>query len=180
LATERTTLGDRHPVVAVTLNSLSHVLMNERRFDEAAVTLEEALDIARAALGGEHQLVAIYSINLASAQLARRRPAEAEPLLREGLRIRAHAPDVVPSRRRTFVEDDWSLGATKSLLGATLVALRRYDEAETVLLDARGDLASLTPSQPVAVKTTLVRLVELYVAWGKRDRAATYRALLGS
>jgi len=180
LATERTTLGDRHPVVAVTLNSLSHVLMNERRFDEAAVTLEEALDIARAALGGEHQLVAIYSINLASAQLARRRPAEAEPLLREGLRIRAHAPDVVPSRRRTFVEDDWSLGATKSLLGATLVALRRYDEAETVLLDARGDLASLTPSQPVAVKTTLARLVELYVAWGKRDRAATYRALLGS
>jgi len=180
LATERATLGDRHPVVATTLNSLSHVLMNQRRFDEAASGLEEALDIARSALGNDHQLVAIYSINLGSAQLARRKPAEAETLLREGLRIRAHAPDVVPSRRRTFLEDDWSLGATKSVLGATLLALRRYGEAETVLLDARGDLASLTPAQPLAMKTTLARLVELYVAWGKRDHAATYRALLGS
>ena len=69
-------------------------------------------------------------------QLARQQPAAAEALLREGLRIRARLPDVVPSRRRTFLEDDWSIGATKSLLGAALVALRRYDEAETVLLDA--------------------------------------------
>jgi hypothetical protein len=30
------------------------------------------------------------------------------------------------------------------------------------------------------MKATLSRLVELYVAWGKRDRAETYRALLGS
>jgi hypothetical protein len=100
--------------------------------------------------------------------------------VREGLRIRSRAPDVVPSRRRTFVEDDWSLGAAKSLLGATLVSLGRYNEAETVLLDARGDLASLRAPQPVAMKATLTRLVELYTAWGKQERAATYRALLGS
>lgn len=180
LATERATLGDRHPVVATTLNSLSRVLMDQRRYDEAASALQEALEIARAALGSDHQLVAIYSINLGSAQLSRRKPAEAEALLREGLRIRAHAPGIVPSRRRTFVEEDWSLGATKSLLGATLVSLGRYAEAETVLLDARGDLASLNPSQPIAMKTTLARLVELYVAWGKRNQAETYRALLGS
>jgi hypothetical protein len=49
-----------------------------------------------------------------------------------------------------------------------------------VLLDARGDLASLHPPQPLAMKTTLSRLVELYTVWGKRDRAETYRALLGS
>jgi serine/threonine protein kinase/tetratricopeptide (TPR) repeat protein len=180
LATERATLGDRHPVVATTLNSLSRVLVEERRYDEATSILQEALDIARASLGSDHQLVAIYSINLGSAQLARRKPAEAEALVREGLRIRAHAPDVVPSRRRTYLEDGWSLGATKSLLGATLVAQGRYGEAETILLDARGDLASLREPQPLAMKTTLTRLVELYVAWGKREQAATYRARLGS
>jgi eukaryotic-like serine/threonine-protein kinase len=180
LATERATLGDRHPVVATTLNALSHVLIAERRPDAAASSLEEALDIARAALGNDHQLVAIYSINLASLQFARHKAAEAEPLLREGLRIRALAPEIVPSRRRTFVDDDWSLGATKSLLGATLVSLGRYNEAETVLLDARNDLASHGTPQPAAMRTTIARLVALYDAWGKHDRAVTYRALLGS
>ena len=79
-----------------------------------------------------------------------------------------------------FVDDDWSLGATKSLLGATLLSLRRYNEAETVLLDARNDLASHGTPQPAVMRATLTRLVQLYAAWGKRDRAETYRALLGS
>ncbi len=178
LATERATLGDRHPVVATTLNGLSHVLVAERRLDDAASSLEEALDIARAALGNDHQLVAIYSLNLASVQFARHKAAEAEPLLREGLRIRTQAPQTVPSRRRTFHDDDWSLGATKSLLGATLVSLGRYNEAETVLLDARNELASHGTPEPAAMRATLTRLVQLYVAWGKRDRAESYRVLL--
>ena len=180
LATERATLGDRHPVVATTLNALSHVLIAQQRLDEAASSLEEALDIARAALGTEHQLVAIYSLNLGSVQFARHKAAEAEPLLREGLRIRAQAPEIVPGRRRTLLDDDWSLGATKSLLGATLVSLERYHEAETVLLDARTDLASNGSPQGAELRTTLTRLVQLYVAWGKQDRAKSYRALLGS
>ena len=101
-------------------------------------------------------------------------------MLREGLRIRTHAPEIVPIRRRTFLEDDWSLGATKSLLGATLVSLGRYNEAETVLLDARNDLASHGPPQAPVMRATLTRLVQLYVAWGKPERAAAFRALLHS
>jgi serine/threonine protein kinase/tetratricopeptide (TPR) repeat protein len=180
LANQRKTLGEKHPVVATTLNSLSRVLLERRRYDEAAAALQEASDIARAALGSDHQLVAIYTINLASVQLARKEPAAAETLLREGLRIRARAPDVVPSRRRTFLEDDWSLGSTKSLLGAALVALGRYDEAEAVLLDARRSLESLPAPRGVELNATIKRLVELYGAWGKHDRAMEYQALLGS
>jgi eukaryotic-like serine/threonine-protein kinase len=120
LGTERRTLGDRHPVVAMTLNNLSRALSRQGRYDEAASALEEALDIARPALGGDHQLVAIYSINLASARLALKDPAAAEVLLRDALRIRARAPGVVPTRRRTFVEDDWSLDAAKALLDTAL------------------------------------------------------------
>ena len=140
LAHQRRTLGERHPIVATTLNSLSRVLRQRRRYDEAAAVLQEAVDIARAALGTDHQLVAIYTINLASVQLARKEPAAAEALLREGLRVRTKAPGLVPSRRRTFLEDDWSLAATRSLLGASLVALGRSAEAEMVLLQARRDL----------------------------------------
>jgi hypothetical protein len=45
-------------------------------------------------------------------------------LLRDGLRIRSLAPGVVPSRRRTWLEDDWSLDATKRLLDTALLAQR--------------------------------------------------------
>jgi eukaryotic-like serine/threonine-protein kinase len=180
LARQRKTLGDTHPVVATTLNTLSRVLLAERRYDEAASTLETALSIARTALRPDHQLIAIYSINLASVRLAQKQPAAAEPLLREGLRIRAYAPGVVPSRRRTFVEDDWSIGAAKSLLGASLVALVRYDEAERVLLEAERDLQSSPAASDAELRTTRTRLVDLYVAWRKADKASAYRVLLQS
>ena len=100
--------------------------------------------------------------------------------MREGLRIRLLSPRLIPNRRRIFPEDDWSVGATKSLLGATLVALGRYREAEAVLLEARRDLAALSPPSSRDVRETNTRLIDLYVAWGKPDKAAHYRVLLGS
>jgi eukaryotic-like serine/threonine-protein kinase len=177
--THRKALGEHHPLVAVTLNSLSHVLRDERRYDEAATALEAALTIARPALGSDHQLVAIYTLNLASVQLSRKEPAAAEALSREGLRIRMLSPQLVPNRRRIFPEDDWSVPATKSLLGASLVALARYGEAEAVLLDARRELEATAAPPRRDVDATVTRLIELYEAWGKPDKAAMYRTRLG-
>lgn len=180
LAIQRKIPGERHPVVATTLNSLGHVLTRTGRHAEAAVALQSALDIVRPILGDHHQLVAIYSINLAAALSADNQAAAAEPLLREALRIRAQVPAIVPGRRRTFVEDDWSVGATRSLLGASLVALRRYDEAEAMLLEARRDLEGSPTPRRRDLSATISRLVDLYVAWGKPETASVYRALLAS
>ena len=180
LVTHRKALGDAHPVVATSLNGLSRALVGQRRYDEAAASLREALAVARPALGSDHQLVAIYTINLGALELRRRQPAAAEPLIREGLRIRSAAPDLVPGRRRTFPEDDWSVGATKSLLGAALAALTRYPEAERVLLDARHDLEASPRSTSHDLTTAITRLADMYQAWGKRDKAATLRASLAS
>jgi serine/threonine protein kinase/tetratricopeptide (TPR) repeat protein len=116
LSIHREALGDRHPLVATGLNSLAHVFVAQQRYGEAASALQQALDIDRVALGDHHQLVAIYSVNLAAVQLALHKPHEAEPLLREALRIRSIAPEIVPSRRRTLPEDDWSVGAIQRLL----------------------------------------------------------------
>ena len=178
--THRKALGESHPLVAVTLNSLSRILRDQGRYDEAAAALEAALAIARPALGSEHQLIAIYTINLASVHLARKHPQAAEALLRDGLRIRIVSPQLIPNRRRIFPEDDWSVGATKSLLGASLIALTRYSEAEAVLLEAHKDLAAVSPPSRRDVHETITRLIGLYVAWGKHDEAAHYRALLRS
>ena len=124
LAIQRKTLGDRHPVVATTLNSL---VASAAR--QSGATTRPAQPTARtrwtsrvAALGPDHQLVAIYPINLASVQLARGTPAAAaEPA---AARRPAHPIAARPAWCRAadapFIEDDWSVGATKSLLGAAL------------------------------------------------------------
>jgi serine/threonine protein kinase/tetratricopeptide (TPR) repeat protein len=176
----RKTLGDSHPVNARTLNSLSHVLAAQGRTDEAATALREALAIARPALGPDHQLVAIYMINLAAIELARNEAAVAETLIREALPIRTRAPGLVPSRRRTIADDDWSVATTKALLGASLVAQQRFADAEVVLLDAHRELDAQPARSPRDVKSIEAGLVRLYDTWGRRDAAAPYRARLAS
>jgi serine/threonine protein kinase/tetratricopeptide (TPR) repeat protein len=179
LSAQRKGLGQTHPIVATTLNSLARALHEQGRTDEAAVVLGEALRIAIPAFGDDNPLIAIYRINLASVELARGHAGAAEALLRQALPIRVRAPEILPSRRRTFLEDDWSVGATKSLLGASLSALGKYDEAEAVLLEAHRDLKAW-PGQDRETRTALTRLVALYTAWGRPESAAVYRSLLPS
>jgi tetratricopeptide (TPR) repeat protein len=174
----RKALGESHPLVAVTLNSLSHVLRDQGRHAAAAAALQDALKIARPVLGNDHQLIAIYTLNLASISLALGEPAAAEPLIRDGLRIRLRSPQMVPNRRRIVSDDDWSIGAAKSLLGAALIARAQYSEAEAVLLEARRDLEALPSPATRDVHATLRRLVDLYTAWRKPEEAARYRTLL--
>src|SRR5262249_49623296 len=147
-------------------------------YHEAAAALEGALAIARPALGRDHQLVAIYTSNLAAVQLARKDAVAAEALAREALRVRSLAPGLVPSRRRTFVEDDWSVGGTKSLLGAALLSGGRLSEAETVLLEALHGLEATASPSRRDIDKTIVRLLQLYEDSGLPERAAAYRAAL--
>ena len=146
----RKTLGDGHPLVAVTLNSLSRVLRDQGREAEAASALEQALSIARPALGSDHQLIAIYALNLGAVQLARGDPQAAETLIREGLRIRQLSPQMIPNRRRIRPEDDWTIGAAKDLLGAALAAQKRYSRSRDRV--ARGAPRSRGPVTTAAAR----------------------------
>jgi hypothetical protein len=94
------------------------------------------------------------------------RAREAEPLLRNGLEL----------RQRALPSGHWLIAASESALGACLVASRRFREAEGLLLQgyeglrvSRGD----THERTVEVRS---RLVALYEAWGRPDRAAAFRA----
>lgn len=171
-------LGDVHPNIAIALNSLAHVWVAQGKLEQARTALARAIGIGKQALGAENQLVAIYTLNLADVDLARHDAVAAEALARDGLRIRALAPDVTPGRRRLLAADDWPLGRAKTLLGATMLAQRHYDEAETLLIDGRRDLEALPARPDAALQANAARLADLYVAWGKPERAAGFRPLM--
>ena len=165
LALGRQRLGDKHRDVAATLNKLSSVLRQQGKYDEAASASLEALQIAASALGDDHTDVAVYKANLARVHLARKDAAAAESLLREALAI----------RQRAYPAGHWRIGEAEGLLGETLSALGRYDEAEGMLLDAHRLLKDGPGWEGREAKATLLRLVALYEAWGRPEKAALYR-----
>jgi tetratricopeptide (TPR) repeat protein len=92
--------------------------------------------------------------------LARDRADEAEPLLRQALDLRLAS---LPAHH-------WRVAEARGALGACLTAQRRYDHAESLLVESLADLHGRTAAGSVAA-----RLVRLYEAWGRPDEARAYR-----
>ena len=157
LAIRRKALGDAHPGLIPALNNLANALREQGKYDEATSLLREALRIAERALGDAHPLIASCDISLARVDLARGEAAAAEPLLRRALAI----------NQRAYRAGDWRIGATQSLLGEALTALRRYDEAENVLVAARGVLTEGGGREGQVAAENRARLAALYQAWGR-------------
>jgi hypothetical protein len=58
-------------------------------------------------------------------------------------------------------ETDWRVAATKSALGASLIELRKFDEAQRLLTDARGVLKDVPGRQGREAAATRQRLAAL-------------------
>ncbi len=170
LGISQASLGRDHPNNAQRLANLANVLRLRGKLAEAAAMNEEALGISRPALGPDHPLVARQEVGLARIYLDQGRPAEAVPLLRHALGV----------QQESLPAGDWRLGATRSLLGDAYTRLSRFADAEPHLLGAHA-LLQVTPD-PEGLETreardNLARLVALYEAWGRPEKAAPYRSL---
>ncbi|HSK77016.1 MAG TPA: serine/threonine-protein kinase, partial [Thermoanaerobaculia bacterium] len=172
LEVTRKSSGPKHPDVATSLANLARTI-NERGDHAAAEAMfHEALALGRASLGLEHPAVARQEVGLARVYLDRGRPAAAEPLLRHALAV----------QQRSFAAGDWRLGETQSLLGDACTRLSRFAEAEPYLLRA-AELLPVTPGsvgretrEAREARDNLARLVALYEAWGRPEKAAPYRS----
>ena len=97
---------------------------------------------------------------------------EAERVLREGLKSgEAKRPD------------DWSVFEARSLLGASLMGEQKYAEAEPLIVGGYEGLLVGAAKLPVKSKKRLLeaaeRVVKLYDAWGKREKAIEWRSKIG-
>jgi eukaryotic-like serine/threonine-protein kinase len=208
----RATLGPRHPHTLLTIEGLASCYQRAGRLDDALRLYEEALqgykvtfgpdhistlnftnvlaDIYRDAgrladvvrlrkevvegyktqFGAEHPDTLQTMNNLARAYLAIQ-PAEAERPLRQALAIREKKQ-----------MDDWPCFENRSLLGTSLLAQKKYADAEPLLLAGYEGLkareARIPPPAEKRIGEAGSRIIALYDAWGKKDKADEWRVKL--
>jgi hypothetical protein len=97
---------------------------------------------------------------------------EAERVLRECLAI-----------RQTAQPEDWSTSNTRSQLGGALLGQGKSAEAEPLILGGYEGLKARQARIPQPARPRLAeaaeRVVQLYEAWNRPDRAAAWKARLG-
>ncbi|HVJ82604.1 MAG TPA: tetratricopeptide repeat protein, partial [Planctomycetia bacterium] len=142
---------------------------------EAAGDLEKAIEWRRkllaatsARFGAESEEHAFELAALGGALLQRKEWSEAEKVLRECLALRSK-----------FDPDGWTVCNTRSALGGALSGLKRFADAEPLLVQGWEGLkrheAKLPPTAKNRLPEALDRLVELYEATGKKEEAAKWR-----
>jgi tetratricopeptide (TPR) repeat protein len=147
-------------------------MVNEGKIDsdETEKTLNEALAMDRKVQPGGFLTRACVT-GLARLRLAQQRYSEAESLLREAI-----------SSARDHDLQMWDIYYRQSLLGAALLGQGKYAEAEPLLIAGYEGLKKLSPAISVDANLPQAgeRLVRLYSAWGKPDKADEWRRKLGS
>ena len=85
-------------------------------------------------------------------------------MLRESLRLYGQAQPA----------NDLKIARAGSQLGGCLTGLGRFEEAQEHLLESLARIHEGGVRHPVLFRETLIRIVDLYNAWGLPDKAAPY------
>ncbi len=152
LATKQRVFGQQGLDYAVTLNSLAITAEWQGRLDEAQAMFEECLRIARPQVGDAHPRVLEYMLHLSRVRILRGDGAATESTLRQ----------ILAAREKLYPAGDWRIAQAKSLLGAALMAQKRYAEAEPLMLGADNGLKPIPGLQEHERVANRERLVKLY------------------
>ncbi len=155
-----------HADIGSALVSLSSCLQDKKQPREAEPFSREAVEIFRKSRPAGHP-----DISTALAALGRNltdlgSAKEAEPLLREALAI----------YQKSVPRGNWQTPATTSLLGGCLSAQGRHDEAEPLVVESYEKLQTTTGASLPIIRQAWDRIVQLYEAWGKKDKAEEWRS----
>jgi serine/threonine-protein kinase len=161
--------------LAATLRDLSEVLSRLGKLREARSTLLEAESqwrkavATRRTLPGDEWRLPFMLRSFGGVLTELGKASEAEPLFREALAIwrRRYPPDHPRSGLVTAIAE--------VSLGRCLTALKRYGEAESLLLSAYQALQPHAAREPGPRREALDGIVMLYEAWGKPEQALVWR-----
>jgi hypothetical protein len=167
---EQSTPGPKHANTLTTMYRLATVLADDRHYAEAETLDREASKLLRDTLGTKHPTALAATVHLAYVLESQGRPADAEPLLRAAL------PE--------FAADSWQRFNCESLLGSSLAAQRKFEEAELLLLSGYSGMAERQTRIPALDRAYLVRsgdaIIGLYRDWIKPAKAEEWRRRLAT
>ena len=164
LAVRRKVLAADSPDIAQSLNDLASVLRAQRQPGQAEPLYRESLAIRRKVLGDSNPDTIDSFLGLAAALQEQAKLTQAEALMRECLAARGNRN-----------EEDWRAFDCRARLGGILLAEKRYEEAEPLLLAGYAGLRRCEATIPAdirrCVKETAEQVAALYAATGRGQKA---------
>lgn len=168
LKLQQSRLGESHSEAGLTMNNLGLVLIRQGRYEEARQFLEQSLDVLLQNFDEDHPLIVYPLLGIAHIYLDTREPGRAEPLLRRSLEI----------QRLSMGDDHWMVGLIKSRLGRCLTAMKKFDDAEPLLVEGYETLAGQLGTTHERTYKAIENLVSLYDEWFRPEKLSEYQALL--
>lgn len=165
--TARRSLGPDHPFTLDQPANLASMYQRQGKYDLAETYAAQALAGRRHALGSEDPSTMASVADLALAYVSQGKFTLAEPLSREALET-----------QKKVQPDDWQRYRAATLLGATLAGQKKYDEAESLLVE--GCQGMLARKQQIDVPDWYhfdqanKWLIQLYRDWRKPERAVEW------
>ncbi len=153
--------------LAAGMFNLALLLRAKGELDSAEAVNRASLAMMREVVGDDHQSVAMQTAHLAVILQAKGDCQGAMPLFAEA----------IAGIQRNRESDQSRVPQLQSEMGGCLTTLRRYTEAESLLVSSYGALAE--GQREAAARAALERVVALYTVWGKPERAREYRGMLG-
>jgi len=154
------------------MKKLGDLYREQGKYAQAEALYVSVADGRRKALGPDHPDTLDARTLVGRTALLQHQHAAAEATLREALTDYEKA-----------ASDTWARYNCQSLLGASLVAQKRFAEAESMLLSGYEGMVQRKPSISAPDRGDLTeagnRIVAFYKDWGKSDTAAEWQNKLG-
>jgi tetratricopeptide (TPR) repeat protein len=171
LEVARRVLGQEHPKTLICMHTLALLYLDQGQYGQAEPLLTRAVEVESRVLGPVHPTTLRHINDLAFLYLNTGQFAQAERRLREALN----------SYDKIMIQS-WDHFNCQGLLGASLAGQKKYAEAEPLLIAGYGGMRQKVNTVPayrrVQLKQAGERIVQLYQAWGKPEKAAEWRAKL--
>ena len=153
---------------AATWAEKGNALIKKGSYEEAEEMFYQVLEMDRKFLGENHPYIATTLNNLGGLQVNKEAYEEAEQSFREAISV----------FKKTFPENHWQIANANSLLGGCLSKLRKYSQAEKLVVEGYSIVKKQFGASHRRTQAALKRIIELYEAWEKPEKAAMYKAKL--
>lgn len=170
LAQRERLLGREHPDYASTLMNYAGFEFDRGRYELAAGLSRQLLSLRGGTLPESHQAIASALQTLGRCLDGLGRHDEAGRALGESLEL----------RQRYLGDDSWLVGSSKGVLGEHCTLIRDFPRAESLLLEADAILGESLGPGHARTAQNLRRLLALYEAWPRPERAEQVRALIST